>query len=276
MPDRSQAHGGGWDSYLAGYHDANPGITEDVLEHARDGDGRTPYDWVVDAVPAGASTVIDLACGSGPVGRLIAARPGDGRRVVGIDRSAGELGRARRAAPSAPLLRASATALPIAGATADAVVVSMALMLLPLEAVLAEAARLLRPRGTLAATVPSRSSAVAGEATARPSGSDGEAFVELLRALDQGDTAYPEHLAADSLGDRFRASGLTLVADEGRIFTRLVADPDDATLVVGAFYAPGTDRARVADAVAGLRRRVRTAPVRVGYPIRRLVAIRPG
>jgi len=268
MPEPPPA--GGWDAYLAEYHDAYPGITEDVLEHARDTDGRTPYDWVVDAVPAGASTVIDLACGSGPVGRLLGARQAGPGWVVGIDQSSGELGRARTAAPSALLVRAGATALPIADATADAVVVSMALMLVPLEAVLAEVARLLRPGGTLAATVPRRS---AGGGV-RQSGADGEAFVELLRALDQGGTAYPEHLAADSLGERLSTSGLTLVDDDSRIFTRRVADADDAGLVVRSFYVPGTDGARVAEAVAGLERRVRAAPVRVGYPIRRLVAIR--
>ncbi|MDQ4089944.1 MAG: class I SAM-dependent methyltransferase, partial [Actinomycetota bacterium] len=56
-----------WDSYLVTYHDTNPGITEDCLSEARDAAGRSPYDWLVDAVPAGAATVVDLACGSEPL-----------------------------------------------------------------------------------------------------------------------------------------------------------------------------------------------------------------
>ncbi len=40
-----------WDRYVAEYHDARPGITEDVLADARDDRGRSPYDWLVEAVP---------------------------------------------------------------------------------------------------------------------------------------------------------------------------------------------------------------------------------
>jgi hypothetical protein len=42
--------GADWAGYLAAYHDANPGITEDLLAEARDAVGRTRYDWLVEAV----------------------------------------------------------------------------------------------------------------------------------------------------------------------------------------------------------------------------------
>ncbi len=257
-----------WDPYLAEYHDAHPGITADVMDGARDGDRRTPYDWLVEAVPPGASTVVDLACGSGPVARLLTAGA-FAQRVVCIDLSSGELLRARSDAPGGLLVQARATALPIATASVDAVVASMALMVLaPLDAVLGEARRLLRPGGTFVATVPSRakSTTEVGDGPA--------AFAEILAALGQATIDYPEPLDAASLADRFSAAGLALRHDETCVFHRTVGDPDDAGLVVRSFYAPAAGTARVAAAVAVFQRQVRSRPVRVGYRIRRLVAIR--
>ena len=63
----------------------------------------------------------------------------------------------------------------------------MALMLVPLEAVLAEVGRVLRPGGTFAATVPIRSTGT-GAATS--------VFDEILAALGQAAAAYPSRLDA--------------------------------------------------------------------------------
>lgn len=265
MPERPSAgtamRAGDWDRYVAEYHDARPGITEDVLADARDARGRSPYDWLVEAVPPGATTVVDLACGSGPVSRLLGAR-----RVIGVDRSAGELGRARAAAAGSLLVRARADALPLAGDSVDAVVASMALMLLwPLEAVLAEAARLLRPGGCFAATVPVRSPAP----DRRPA-----PFSEILDALGQGPITYPEALSDCTAGERFATAGLGLESDRLGLFTRTVRAAGDAERVVHSFYAPDAGPARVAAAVTGLQERVAAAPVEVAYRIRRLVAQR--
>lgn len=43
----------GWAEYVAGFHSERAGITEDVLEHARDDLGRTPYDWAAEPVRPG-------------------------------------------------------------------------------------------------------------------------------------------------------------------------------------------------------------------------------
>lgn len=242
-----------WDRYLAEYHDANPGITEDVLAGARDDAGRSPYGWVAEAVPAGASLVVDLACGSGPLGRALAPA---GVRVVGVDRSGRELARA-----SSVRVRASAFALPLDGSCAGAVVSSMALMLLhPLEAVLGEVARVLQPGGAFVATVPSRALAAGTPA-----------FTEILRALDQVGLPYPEPLEPDGLAERFGASGLTLVGDETAVFNRPVGGPGDAARIVRSFYAPGTDAAQLAAATARFQQ---AAPSEVAYRLRRLVACR--
>jgi SAM-dependent methyltransferase len=238
-----------WDSYLVTYHDTNPGITEDCLSDARDAAGRSPYDWLVDAVPAGAETVVDLACGSEPLARLLTDA-----RVVGVDQSAGELARAR-----GPRVRAQASAVPLAGGCADVVVSSMALMLLhPLEAVLAEVARILRPGGTFVATVPRRS---AGSPV----------FAAILRDLNQVGLGYPEPLDDAGVAGRFAGSGMHLEADESTVFARAVRDPADAAHVVRSFYAPGAGDDQVAAAVATLEK---STPVVVGYRIRRLVARR--
>ncbi len=253
-----------WADYVAGYHDANPGITEDVLADARDHNGRTPYDWLVEAVPAGASTVVDLACGSAPLARLLTAP-----RVVGIDQSAPELALGRQRAGTGPglLIRALASALPVADACADAVVVSMALMLLhPLDAVLAEIGRLLRPDGTVAAILPMRATSTGPDGTAT--------FARILAALGQSTKGYPERLDDATLGDRFSARGLALATDETRLFARTVADPADAGQVIRSFYAPGVGPDRVTAAVAALQDQVRSAPVTITYRIRRLVARR--
>lgn len=252
-----------WDRYVVGYHDANPGITQDVLAEARDDEGGSPYDWLVRAVPASASTVVDLACGSAPVAAMLPTA-----RVVGVDRSAGELARARiDGGGRRRLVRAEASALPLAGAWADAVVASMALMLLtPLEAVLAEVARVLRPGGTLVATVPVRA--------ANPGPAGTPAFADILGALGQVGADYPEPLRTPGLDRRFSAAGLTLGDDETGLFSRTVRGPEDAERVVRSFYAPGAGAERVAAAVEELQRRVRSAPVELSYRVRRLVAHR--
>lgn len=240
-----------WAGYVGEYHDANPGITESLLSQARDGAGRSPYGWLLEAVPADVSTVVDLACGSGPVARLL-----PGVRVVAVDQSAAELARA-----TGVRVRARVPALPLVDGCAGAVVTSMALMLMhPLEAVLAEVARLLRPEGTFAATVPSR-----GGAGAAP------LFAGLLRTLGQIGVTYPEPLDDGGLAERFAAAGLTLCGDETAVFIRRVADPEEAELVARSFYAPGAGPERVAAAVETLRE---AAPVDVAYRIRRLVASR--
>ena len=254
----------GWAAYVAGYHDAHPGITEDLLASALDGAGRTPYDWLLEVVPAG-GTVVDLACGSAPVVRRL-----EGRRAVGVDRSAGELARGRGASSRALLVRADAAALPLASGTADAVTASMALMVLdPLAPVLVEAARVLRPGGRLVATVPTRAAP-----TGRPDALC--LFGEILVRLGQARNGYPEPLDPGSAPGRLAAAGFDLVEDRAAVFVRSVVDEDDAELAVRSFYAPGATAIQVSAAIEVLRERVRGRRVERPYRIRRLVAVAAG
>jgi len=95
-------------------------------------------------LPAG-SRVLDLACGTGDLCRVLAAA---GHRAVGVDRSAGMLAEART---DAPLVRGDCLALPVPDGAVDGVVCGFALRnFLSLEPFLAECARVLRPGGRAA------------------------------------------------------------------------------------------------------------------------------
>lgn len=102
------------------------------------------------ALPPGAR-VLDVGCGSAKSAVLLAT---DAQaKVVGIDRSALSLGRARwrterhGLTDDLPLLRADATALPFRDASFDAVVLEAVAYAAPLPTVLPELARVLVPGG---------------------------------------------------------------------------------------------------------------------------------
>ncbi|MFG2795203.1 class I SAM-dependent methyltransferase [Streptomyces pseudovenezuelae] len=101
-------------------------------------------------LPQGPCTLVDIACGTGIVTRRL-LRPE--RTVLGVDRSPGMLGLAARRVPGGTV-GGDATRLPVASGSVDAVVMVWLLHLLPdPAAVLAEAARVLRPGGVLITTV---------------------------------------------------------------------------------------------------------------------------
>jgi len=89
--------------------------------------------------------VVDVACGTGGLAALATAA---GARVIGIDVSRAMLVRARGRA--AALVLADAAALPVRAGAADAVTCGFALRnVVAIPALLAEAARVLRPGGRL-------------------------------------------------------------------------------------------------------------------------------
>ncbi len=96
------------------------------------------------ALPAG-STVLDLACGTGDLCRMLESR---GLHPIGADLSFGMLG-ARRT--TAPLLQADGATLALANASVDGLTCGFALRnFADLQAVLREAARVVRPGGRIA------------------------------------------------------------------------------------------------------------------------------
>jgi len=91
------------------------------------------------------SRVLDLACGTGDMCRIIGS---DGYWPVGVDFSAGMLACAHG---PAPLVRADAARLPFADGAFDGLTCGFALRnFVDLAAVLAECGRMLRPRGRIA------------------------------------------------------------------------------------------------------------------------------
>ena len=240
-----------WSTYLRDFHAARPGITEDVL--AKTTDGRVdPYSWLVEALPR-RGLVLDLACGSGPMTRAIGAD-----RWVGIDRSPEELGRA--AAGVGRLIRGDAIRLPFPDGAFDAVVCSMAIMLLqPVEQVLLEVRRMLTHGGSALFMVPG----------SRPLKlQDLYRYGRLMIAVRQTHLAYPNDRWLRRLNAILDASDLELASDERVRFAYTLGDLESAARFVDSLYLPGASQARAARAARVSERWVGSA---LGVPLRRII-----
>ena len=247
-----------WTSYLARFHERNPGITEDVLAEACDLEGMTPYAWLLEPARRRPGLLaLDLACGSGPL-----QVAGPDLRWVGLDRSPGELARAAKGAPGA-LLRGEGSRQPFRDGTFDLVACSMALMLFdPAEAVVAEICRVLHEDGTLLLLLPG----------SFPLGArDRVRYSRLLAALRQLRPAYPNRLHLGRLHAHLARAGLSVLGDERRCFRYPVRDERHARRFVESLYAPGVASERVERAVRVAGSWVGST---VGIPLRRVVCAR--
>lgn len=112
------------EAFLRAFHAAHPGCTRHAL--ARGGS----YE-LLGGLPG---RVLDLGCGSWPLG------------TIGVDLSRDELA---AAPPGAVVVQARGQALPFRDHSFDVVVSHLALMLMPLDATLAEVRRVLVPGGAL-------------------------------------------------------------------------------------------------------------------------------
>ena len=246
----------GWWRYLAGFHARSPGITEQVLVGARSDVG-DPYDWVASVIPRGIR-VLDLACGSAPLRMRL-----PDRTYLGMDASADELA-AVRSRSTGSLVRASALALPMADASMDVVVCSMALQVLtPLPAVLAEIGRVLVSGGQLVATWPDRGPLRPGDVVV---------LAGLLSALGRG-LRYPNDAALGRLPDLLAGGGLRVVADERRRFGYRLADSAAGDRFLASLYLPGLPGYRYRAAGMVLRG-FACAGVTMPVPVRRVIAAR--
>ena len=250
-----------WDAYLEVFHAERPGITEAVLRRSLlagpDG-GTDAYRWLAGAVPR-AARVLDLGCGSAPLRAALA-----GRAYLGLDLSGAELAGAS-AAGAWPLLRARASAIPLADASVDVVACSMSLMVAtPLPRVLAEITRVLKPGGLLAATIPA-----AGPL--RPP--DRVVAAGLLAALGRS-PGYPAGSALHHLAALLTGAGLRVQGDERRRFGYRLREPADADEFLSSLYLPGLPRGRYRLARAYLRLLARLR-LELPVPLRRVIAARP-
>jgi SAM-dependent methyltransferase len=249
---------GAWDDYIETFHLQRPGITEDVLLHARAG-SRTPYDWAIDALGAVDPVVVDVACGSAPLYPRLHSRG-----WVGMDQSAAELGRAAER-DARPLLRSQADATPIMSESAGAALCSMALMIVhPLDVVMMEVARVLRAGGIFIALVPDD-----GPLTL----SDRVRYARLLVALRRRRLSYPNDGRLRDSRALLSRAGLQLVSDERCRFVCPITDSSVAVACVRSLYLPGEEPHRIAAAERVAQHWVGSE---LGLPLRRIVAMKPG
>ncbi|MDT7572320.1 MAG: hypothetical protein QOE05_2494 [Actinomycetota bacterium] len=171
------------------------------------------------AAPTRDEDVLDLACGTGAVTRVVAARCGPAR-VTGIDITEAMLDVARSLVPDVTFLQGAFDGLPTADASADVVLCQQGLQFAPdRPAAVAEMARVLRPGGRIAV-------ACWTDVTEQPVFN---AFREGLVALGWDDLvqmfAVPFSLPGDQLQSLFEAAPFDVVATTALTMRLPVGDP---------------------------------------------------
>lgn len=247
-----------WDTYVDTYHGGHPGITEQALHHARHPVHGTAYEWLAAALPDPAGDVVDLACGSAPLQPHL-----NYATYLGIDRNDAELA-AARAAGRGPVRSGDVTDLDLPDNTADTIVMSMALMLVPLAKTLSQAARVLRPSGTFAAMVPA-----VGPVSVR----DLPGLLALSVAL-RGPGSMPQTLTAKALHRQLRQAGLTPATATRQRFPFPVSSEEDARLAVTSLYTPGRRSRQLRRAETWLR--AMPGSTELPVPLLRITARRQG
>lgn len=252
-----------WRDYLAAFHRDRAGVVEAVLSRSfSDDHSHSPYRWLARAVSSNSRCVLDLACGSGPMSRELAQ---DGRTVIGLDLSEAELALAVQRGPG-PWVRGDALALPLADGSVDAVTSSIGLVVAqPLERVIAEISRVLRPGGVLAAIAPAL----------RPLAARDVRLLSRINAKLRTKPQFPGPVEMTGSTKLLSAYGMRRVEDARERYGFTVAGREDAQLVLSALYLPQTRPERIDAAVDLLVRRVaKRGPIEVAIPMRRLVAIK--
>lgn len=241
-----------WATYLQRFHAERPGITERILSRCR-ANGLDPYEWCAQPLDGQPGPILDLACGSGPMADRL-----DG--WIGADTSVAELTAAHDRGRF-PLLRASATGLPIRGGVLDAAVCSMGMQIIdPMADALAELARLLRPGGRAVLLLPAR-----GPVTWRQAVTYGRLQVALGQRIQ-----YPNDdvLRRTPLQRVATTVGLQLLHDERLAFTLPLDTGADADEFLESLYLPNVDGTRLAAGRRVLDGRVGSA---LTVPLRRIV-----
>ncbi len=249
-----------WEDYLSAFHRERPGITEAVLEHARDATVGSPYEWLADALPDRLGHVLDVACGNAAMQPALTGCTS----YLGVDLSEAELDRARDLGRG-PVVRGDARALPVPDGSIDTVVASMGLMLVrPLAQAVAEVARVVRPGGTVAVLLPS----------ARPLRIGDVPVLVALSVPLRGPGSMPQRVGARRMARAMVRAGLSVESVRRRRFAYPLRSPGDARLAVQGLYTPARREDQLAAARSALTRRV-GARAELPLPLVRIVARRP-
>ena len=246
-----------WASYLERFHAERPGITERILSRCR-AHGLDPYEWCAQPMVGRQGPILDLACGSGPLADRVEG-------WIGADTSAAELGAANDLRRM-PLVRASATRLPIRRSALDAAVSSMGLQIIdPVAEALAELARVLRPGGRAALLLPA-----GGPVPWRHALTYGRLQFALRQRIQ-----YPNDdiLRPEALHRASAAVGLHVTSDERLAFTLPLDTVAHADELLASLYLPDVDPHRLAAGRRVLDRRIGGA---LTIPLRRVVLDRTG
>lgn len=250
-----------WTGYLRTYHDQRPGITEQAFDLVRDQHLGSPYDWLVGALSDRPGKVLDVASGSAPLHpRLTTASS-----YLGVDVSEAELTLARDRGRG-PVERADALDLPLADRSVDTVVSSMGLMLVqPLHVAVHEVARVLRPGGTAAFLLPSRS----------PLRSRDVVPLAVLSRHLHGVGSMPQQVHRRRLTRLVERAGLKVARTGRHRFRFPVHCAEHAQLAVRALYTPGRTPHQLQAAEAALTRMARPG-LHLALPLLLFVARKPG
>lgn len=201
----------------------------------------------------GTGTVVDLACGSGPLAGLLSG-------WVGVDRSDGEL-RVARDRARGPLLHAVATALPFPTGALGGAICSMALQIIDEPgAALSELGRIVRPGGRVVLLLPT-SGPMPWRHVLR--------YLDLQRALRQR-IRYPNDaaLTPQRLRDKAMRAGLRVESDDRVGFALPIEDRAASDLLLRSLYLPGVSDRRLEAGRHAVGRAVGTA---LTVPLRRIV-----
>ncbi len=144
-----------WNARLQAWYAAEPAITHALSRKYKTSAGCNTYELLareLDAIPVPNPTVVDLGCGGGDLYRYGSKRLGDGY-WVGIDFVPEQIAAARRAFPNVDFRCEPAQATSLEDGAVDTVLMHGVLgEITPLDGVIDEVARVLRPGGLFAST----------------------------------------------------------------------------------------------------------------------------
>lgn len=200
-----------WQRHLREVHARLPGVTSALFSQYATLSGESSYQVLATAVGGAARDldrpvdVLDLACGDGYLIEVCLRELGGAiGTAIGVDMSEGELdlGRRRLADENASLRIGLAQALPVDSDSVDVALCHLAFMLMvPLEPVVQELARVLRSGGTFSAVVGS-SSATAYTSPDQDLEAPRALWTQMGAALRQfWQAEYPQLQTAGRLGD---------------------------------------------------------------------------